>query len=256
MKWDAWKYDAVKAPQIDAGRELIVLAKVRESDSILDLGCGTGKLTVELARLACRGSVVGLDPSREMLDKAREISTGAKNVRLVHAPVQAMNFSDEFDLVFSNSALQWVREQEDAMGRIYRSLKPGGRIAFQTPGNNFCKEFSDYTAASIKLLGLERFYAEWQSPWRFFNKEEFESLLSDSGFRALKVFYRDYRLKFPDAGAVLAWWASAGLRPYLEPLPEDEQRRFKAVYAEQFEANRTAKGIEFGFRRIFAFAEK
>ena len=256
MKWDAEKYDAVKAPQINAGRELIALARVCDSDSILDLGCGTGKLTVELAGLACRGSVVGLDPSREMLDKAQEISAAIKNVRFVPAPVQSMNFTNEFDLVFSNSTFQWVREQEDSMGRIYRSLKRGGRIAFQIPGNNFCKEFSDYTAASINLLGLERFYANWQSPWRFLSREEFEDLLSEAGFRSLKVFYRDYRLKFPDTGAVLAWWASAGLRPYLEPLPEDDQLRFKAVYAEQFEKNRTDKGIEFGFRRIFAFAEK
>ena len=56
MKWDAEKYDSTKAPQIDAGRELITMAQVRNTDSILDIGCGTGKLTVELANLASNGN--------------------------------------------------------------------------------------------------------------------------------------------------------------------------------------------------------
>src|SRR5512143_3363192 len=108
MKWDAEKYDTVKAPQIDAGRELIGLAGVREGETVLDLGCGTGKLTVELARLASKGRVVGIDPSREMLDKAKEASTDVKNVRYVQAAAQVMSFNGEFDLVFSNSVLQWI----------------------------------------------------------------------------------------------------------------------------------------------------
>lgn len=67
MKWDAEKYDSVKAPQIDAGRELITMAKVRNTDSILDIGCGTGTLTIELARLASKGNVIGIDHLRKCL---------------------------------------------------------------------------------------------------------------------------------------------------------------------------------------------
>jgi trans-aconitate 2-methyltransferase len=256
MRWDPDKYDAVKAPQIDAGRELLSLARIREDDTVLDLGCGTGKLTIELARLTSKGRVVGIDPSQEMLDKAKEESKDVRNVRYVQAPAQTMNFSGEFDLVFSNSALQWIKEQEDVMKRVYRSLKQGGRIAFQAPARNFCLEFSTYTAETIDRLGLERHYASWTSPWRFPGNDELGSLLSDAGFDSVKAYYRDYRLKFVDTGAVLAWWSSAGLRPYLEPLPEDDRLRFQAVFAEQFERNRTEQGVEFGFRRIFAFAEK
>lgn len=256
MKWDAEKYDAVKAPQVDAGKELITLARVQEDDAVLDLGCGTGKLTIELARLTPKGRVVGIDPSQEMLDKAKDASTGMKNVRYVQAPAQAMNFADEFDLVFSNSALQWIKEQEDVLRRIYRSLKPGGRIAIQAPAKNFCKEFFDYSQEAICRLDLKRFYTGWESPWRFLTKEEYEGLLRASGFEDRKVYYRDYRLHFVDTASVLAWWASAGLRPYLAPLPDDDQLRLKAVFAEQFEKNRTDRGIEFDFRRIFAFAEK
>jgi trans-aconitate 2-methyltransferase len=256
MKWDAEKYDATKAPQIDAGRELIALAGIREEDSILDLGCGTGKLTIELARLARNGSVVGLDPSPKMLDKAQEVSSGMKNVRLVQVPAQAMNFADEFDLVFSNSALHWVKEQEHAVSRVYHSLRKGGRIAFQMPVRNFCAEFFDSIGEAITSLGYERFYEGWSAPWHFPANEEYASVLSHTGFRAVKVYSKEYHLCFGPLSDVVNWWSSAGLRPYLAALPEGAQEHFKEAFGEGFERRRTDKGIEFDFRRLFAFAEK
>ncbi len=255
MKWDAAIYDAVKAPQIDAGRELLSLAGVREEDAVLDLGCGTGKLTVELARLVPRGSVVGLDPSPEMLEKAHEATSGMMNVRFARVSAETMNFADEFDLVFSNSALHWIRDQERAVSRVFRSLRRGGRIAFQMPAKDFCTEFFDSVGEAITSLGYERFYEGWRSPWRFPEKEEYASLLAETGFRDIKVYAREYRLCFGPLSDVVNWWSSAGLRPYLACLPEGAQEHFKAAFGEGFERKRTAKGIEFDFRRLFAFGE-
>ena len=141
MKWDAAQYDSVKAPQVDAGKELVALAKVNDNDSVLDIGCGTGKLTLELSRLASGGTVIGIDPSAEMLQKAEEISGTRDNIRFMRVYGQSMQFTDQFDLVFSNSALQWIREQQDVIRLVYRSLKKGGRIAFQLPVKISAKSF-------------------------------------------------------------------------------------------------------------------
>ncbi len=256
MKWDAQTYDAVKAPQIDAGRELIVMAGVRENDAILDLGCGTGKLTVELARLAPQGRVTGLDPSPEMLTKAREASAAFGNLRLLELPAQNMEFVDEFDLVFSNSALHWVKEQEEVMSRLSRSLRKGGRIALQMPAKNFCTAFFDAVEGAVSSLGYERFFEKWRAPWRFPAKEEYEAMLAGTGFHSRKVYYRDYHLSFGMISDVVNWWSSAGLRPYLAVLPSGAQEHFTESFGEEFEKNRTNGGIEFDFRRLFAFAEK
>lgn len=256
MRWDAEKYDSTKAPQIDAGKELIAMAKVRDADAILDIGCGTGKLTVELARLASKGFVVGIDPSEEMLKKARTVSNQVKNISLVQIPAQSMDFNERFDLAFSNSALQWVKEQQQVMESVYRSLKHRGRIAFQLPADNFCKEFFNYTKNAIDILHYEKFFTEWKSPWYFPIDEEYKGKLKAAGFKNINVFYKDYSLVFENINDILDWWASAGLRPYLSVLPEKEQGQFKNAFAAGFEKNRTDKGIGFGFRRLFAFAEK
>jgi trans-aconitate methyltransferase len=86
--------------------------------------------------------------------------------------------------------------------------------------------------------------------------EEYNEMLAQAGFGSVNVYYKDYRLQFSDIPDVLNWWSSAGLRPYLAALPNGAQEHFKEAFAEEFENNRTDKGIEFTFRRLFTFAEK
>jgi trans-aconitate 2-methyltransferase len=256
MKWDAAQYDSVKAPQVDAGKELIALAKVKKKDAVLDIGCGTGKLTLELSRLASQGTVLGIDPSAEMLEKAEHISEVCGNIRFRLMPAQSIGFSEEFELVFSNSALQWIHGQQEVIRLVYRALRKGGRIAFQLPAKNFCREFFAYTGAVINLLGYEKYFRNWQTPWYLPTKEEYQSLLKDAGFENINVYSKEYRLLFGSVGEVIAWWSSAGLRPFLELLSGKEQEYFKYAVAMSYESNRTGRGIEFDFRRLFAFAEK
>ncbi|MBI5848885.1 MAG: methyltransferase domain-containing protein [Nitrospirae bacterium] len=256
MRWDAERYDRVKAPQIEAGKELTVMAGIREDYSVLDIGCGTGKLTLELSRLASGGEIVGIDPSEEMQRKAEEVSAQAGNIRFIKIAAESMDFIEQFDLAFSNSALQWVKDQPQAIARTHRALKPGGRIAFQLPARNFCREFFAYTEKAIAALKFERFYENMELPWYLPSKEEYERLLLEAGFAAVNVSYRDYAISFDSIGEIMDWWSSAGLRPYLAVLPDKEQGYFSYAVGMQYEQNWTGKKYEFNFRRLFAFAEK
>lgn len=256
MRWDAEKYDSTHGPQIDVGLKLIETANVKANESILDIGCGTGRLTCELARLAHNGRVVGIDPSPEMFNKAREMSSSLDNILLMNIPAQEMNFNNEFDLVYSNSALQWIKEQEDVIARSYKALRKNGRIAVQLPAKDFCWAMMDNIYSAIASIGLESKYKKMESPWRFPLKEEMEGFLKDAGFAKINTSYKDYSLLFESVNEVLGWGESAGLRPFLAPLNEKKQERFKYAFAMGFENYRTEKGIEFPFRRLFAFAEK
>lgn len=80
--------------------------------------------------------------------------------------------------------------------------------------------------------------------------------MKDAGFLNVKVFCKDYRLVFSSIKEVLDWCISSGLRPYLAVMPEKEQKYFKYAFAMQFENNRTGRGIEFNFKRLFALADK
>jgi trans-aconitate methyltransferase len=104
--------------------------------------------------------------------------------------------------------------------------------------------------------GLDSKYRKMQSPWRFPLKEEFRGFLRNAGFKNADVCYRDYTFLFESTNAVLDWGVSAALRPFLALLSKRKQERFKYAFAMGFENYRTAKGIEFSFKRLFALAEK
>ncbi|MDA8388640.1 MAG: methyltransferase domain-containing protein [Nitrospiraceae bacterium] len=261
MKWDAEKYDSANAPQVEAGRELIRMAAVRPADRILDIGCGTGKLALELARLAPEGKVIGIDPSEEMLQKAVSVSAGAANLKFMRGSAQEMDFRESFDLAFSNSALHWVKkpeEQRTTLAKTFRALAPGGRIAFQMLAMDFCTEFFEYAGRAVKAAGLDRFFDNFVPPWHLASVQQYAGLLREAGFSEINAFFRQYRLTFGSIKDVLDYWCQAVLRPYLSVLPELERGYFKYAFAMQFEANRSSSGngIEFDFRRLFALAVK
>jgi trans-aconitate methyltransferase len=243
MRWDAEKYDRVNVQQFESGRELIALAHVKETDSILDLGCGTGKLAAEMARLASRGSVTGIDSSIDMIKRARERCNGLSNVTLEHISAQAMSYTGKFDLVFSNLALQWINDIHRVSGLIYQSLKRGGKIAFQLPASNFSPEFFDCISRSIRDLEYEMIFRDWRPPWYLPTENDYLEFLFITGFENIRVFTKKYRLMFESTDNVVDWW-SLGLK------------RFQYAFAMNSEQCRSNGVIEFGMHRLFAFGEK
>jgi len=255
MKWDAEKYDRVNIQQFESGMELARLAELRKDDIILDLGCGTGKITAKLAGLTPEGYVIGIDPSTDMISRATDICHDITNVTFHNIPAQSMTFTNAFDLVYSNLALQWIKERHMVAGLIYQSLKPGGRIAYQIPGRNFCPNLFDCINYAIQDQGLKKLYRKINETWYLPEKEEYEIFLRIIGFTNVYTDYKEYTLHFQSPEEVTDWWSPA-LIPFMEPLDEKSRERFRYAFAMNSEKYRAEKGIEFKLNRIFAFGEK
>jgi trans-aconitate methyltransferase len=256
MAWDAGLYDSAGYAQEEAGMRLVELSCVGKSDSMLDLGCGTGRFTIELAARAPEGKVTGIDPSKEMLIKAAGRVGGFKNIALLRMPAEEMAFKEEFDLVFSNIVLQWINDQQRVLGLIYRSLKPGGRIALQLPAEAFANIFWAHTDEAIRTLGYEKYFRGFKRPWYCPTKEDYGMLLGEAGFREIDVSYVDYTLRFGGTEGLLNWLVSGRISPYLERLPEKEREYFKYAIVMNLGQSRTEKGIEFVMRRLIALGRK
>ena len=201
--WDARQYQNKHSFVWRYGADLLDLLAPHPGERILDLGCGTGQLTAEIAR---RGAhVVGLDRSAEMLADARR---NFPHLDFVQADAARFEFPEPFDAVFSNAALHWVKDADGAAASIAHALGPGGRFVAEMGGKG---NIASVQAALRAVLGPS---ADEQSPWYYPSIGEYSSLLERRGLevRSASLFDRPTPLEGQEG---LANWLRMFTQAYL-----------------------------------------
>ncbi len=170
--WSAAGYDTHARFVSDYGAEILNWLEPRAGERILDLGCGDGALTQRIAEAGA--DVVGADNSDDLLRAARERGIDAR-----HVEGEALTFDQEFDAVFSNAALHWMRDADAVIDGVRRALKPGGRFVAEFGGHgNVAACVTAMRAAADKFAGD----AALAGPWFFPTPEEYRARLEAAGF--------------------------------------------------------------------------
>jgi trans-aconitate methyltransferase len=203
--WDAARYQDHHSFVWRYGANLLELLDPRPGERILDIGCGTGQLTAEIARSGAH--VVGLDKSPDMLAEAHK---NFPALRFIEADVAHFDFPEPFDAVFSNAALHWVKDAQGAARSIARALRPGGRFIVEFGGRG---NIASIQAALRHVLGS----AGEQSPWYYPAIGEYAALLERNGFevRNASLFDRPTPLEGESA---MEQWLRMFAQTYLRPL--------------------------------------
>jgi trans-aconitate methyltransferase len=178
--WDPRRYQDQHSFVWQYGASLLELLQPRAGERILDVGCGTGQLTSEIARSGAE--VIGLDDSLEMLAEARRNFPG---LRFEQADAANFHFAEPFDAVFSNAALHWVKNQAAAVGCIASALRPGGRFVAELGGKGCIASVLD------ALRGVLGPRADELCPWRFPSIGEFAQHLESAGLEVNQAFLFD-----------------------------------------------------------------
>jgi trans-aconitate 2-methyltransferase len=261
--WDPELYHRFRRYRDEPVAMILGRLSLASAEKIVDLGCGTGEHTVELARRSVAGTALGLDSSAAMIDRAttlRASLTGDLQARVAFALGDFRDFdgNHEYDVVFSNAAFQWTRDHRDPLARCFRALRPGGRLAVQMPANE--RETAQVT---IHALANE---AQWQttvgairtpSDLTVRTPDEYRAMLAEIGFVDIDCHYHVFRHPMDSPADVVEWSRATTLRPYLDALPADLHDHFIAELTRHLERGYgTAGPLVFEFRRLFIWAHR
>jgi trans-aconitate 2-methyltransferase len=211
QQWSSRLYEGQHSFVWKYGEELLPLLNPRPGETILDIGCGTGQLTAQIADYGVE--TIGLDSSAEMIAQARQ---NFPKLKFVLADARDFHLDNRFDAVFSNAALHWVPQAEDVIRSAARVLKPGGRFVAEFGGKG---NVASILGAVGRALS-ERGYAP-VNPWYFPSIGEYSSLLEAYGFdvRFAQRFERRTELEALESGLRdwMEMFGSALLKPASEP---------------------------------------
>ena len=221
--WDAATYDRVAEPQEEWGTAVLDRLELSGDETVLDAGCGSGRMTRHLVERLPEGRVIGVDSSPSMIEKARENLGERADLRV--GSLLDLELDQEVDAIFSNATFHWILDHDRLFTRLFAALRPGGTIEAQCGGQGNVGEVEN---AMLALEGDERFSSylrTMQSPWYFASVADTEARLSRVGFESPNCWVetKDVRPPEPEAWPFLS---SCVINEHLERLPDDLKEPF------------------------------
>lgn len=174
--WNANLYDRKHSFVSKYGNHLIELLTPKAGEKILDLGCGTGDLAKKISDY--KVDIVGIDQSKNMVMQAMN---KYPSIKFFVQDATNLEYKNEFDAVFSNATLHWVKQPKQALNCIYKSLKQGGRFIAEFGGKGNVQTITDEIINQMKENGIS--YKTDQFPWYYPSISEYSSLMEEVGFR-------------------------------------------------------------------------
>ena len=243
--WDAATYDRVSAPQVEWAERVLERLPLRGDETVLDAGCGSGRVTRMLLERLPRGRVVAVDSAPSMVEHARS-ALDPERATVLLADLTELELDEPVDAAFSNAVFHWVRDHDALFGRMHTALRPGGRLVAQCGGKGNVQRFHDAAWSVAAEEPYAQHFADWRGPWNFAGADETEERLGRAGFAEIRTWLEPYPVTPPDPTGFLR---TVCLGPHLEQLPEPLRAGF-------VEAVRERCGRELDYVRLNIEARK
>ena len=217
--------------QYEFARVMLMKAKIKSSDRILDIGSGDGRITADMAKMASRGMVIGTDISPEMMTAARKNHTSSHHKLAFMVMDAGQNvFQNQFDIVTSFCCLHWVKEQQQALHGIKAALVPGGQAVLLVPLRH--QELYTAIESTVAAQKWQRYFEGFVNPHQFFTKEKYQQMLSEAQLKTQQLEQTLMTYEF-DSKRAMELFLKAWL-PHMNRLPELLQDEFLSDIGDAF----------------------
>ena len=248
------KYKKASKHQREWGNSLIAELKLKGNESILDLGCGDGSLTKELSELVPNGRVIGIDSSIGMIETAKKQT--AANLTFELMDINKLKYENEFDIIFSNAALHWIKDHRMLLKNCCSALKSGGMILWDFAGDGNCSNFFAVIRQFIQSGEYSAYFSGFEWPWYMPTIAEYKELINKSGFKVYRIKEVNRDRYFANAEEMIKWIDQPSIVPFIAKIPDKLKAGFRnAVIHSMLEKTLQPDGTCFEtFRRIHIIA--
>jgi trans-aconitate 2-methyltransferase len=237
--WDARTYDQVsRLVQYRWGQQVIKWRKWRRNEIVMDVGCGSGLLTRQLAKKVPRGKVYAVDIDSNMIKQAKNNLQFLDNVEIIQSSFTDVKLPRKMDVIFSNSALHWIQDHKKAFQNFWEMLKSmntsditditissnsnntgrSGQLLIQCGGYGNLQEIIAILERIIHLDQFKEHFTDWKQPWYFAKAEDTNKLLQEIGYVNTAVYYSDDCVTLPNRRLYSKFVKTVVMKSYLDHL--------------------------------------
>jgi trans-aconitate 2-methyltransferase len=214
--WDAATYDRVSGDvQLVWALEQLERLPLEGNEAVLDAGCGSGRVTAELADRVPRGRVYGVDVAPSMAQHAQEAL--GERATILRQDLVELELPEPVDVVFSNATFHWIGDHDALFAALHRSMKPGARLLAQCGGY---ENIDAFRTTADDVAGEDPFasyFVGWKRPWNYATAEDTEAKLRRAGFEDVSCWLEEKRVSPEDPRAFVR---TVCLVRHLDPLPD------------------------------------
>lgn len=226
--WDAATYDRCSDAQLAWGLEVLDRLPLRGEETVLDAGCGSGRVTRALLERLPHGRVIAVDGSPTMVEHARAALRDRAEVLV--ADLLQLELDQPVDAILSTAVFHWIPDHDRLFARLHRALRPGGPLAAQCGGAGNVSRLLAALDPVTRRAPFSEHFSGWSGTWRFAGPEETRARLEASGFDAVETWLERRDVTPDDPREYLR---TVTLGAHLDRLPHDLREPFvEAVLAE------------------------
>jgi trans-aconitate 2-methyltransferase len=219
--WDAATYDRVSDPQVTMAIRVLDRLPLDGDETVLDAGCGSGRVTELLLERLPEGRVIAVDQAESMVEHARE-RLGDRAL-VLQSDLTALLLGEQVDAVFSNAVFHWIADHQLLFERLFAALRPGGRLVAQCGGEGNIAAFHRVALAVAAEDPFARHFEGWKGPWNFAGASQTANRLERVGFEEVETWLEPYPVTPEDPRA---YFTAVCLGPPLEQLPVELRERY------------------------------
>jgi trans-aconitate 2-methyltransferase len=259
--WDPELYNRFRRYRAEPVEHILSRLQLTEAEKIIDLGCGSGENTLELARRSPHGSALGVDGSPAMIEAARKVLDSEPAELKRRVSFEILNVAEfradrAYTTIFSNATFQWIPNHRALFAACFDALRPNGQVVVQMPAN-------ETETAKMEIGRLAR-EAPWKSMLggreRAFNEkppEFYAAMLAQIGYDRIDCYHLTFHHPMDRPADVVQWYRSTGLRPFLDALPTSRHGEFLAQVTDRLNAAYGTSGpMTFNFKRLFIWGRR